>query len=343
MERDLPTGQAGPEPAVGEHQLQGVRDQVDRGLVRRDEDQPQVLQHLVVAELGVVLEQPRHQVGAGGGALALDQLAQRHDHVVVARDGGRGALHEVPRGLDQAGAVLLRHAQQLRHDEHRQVLRELVDQVRGPGRREAVYQLVGIAGDVAADPTAVEARQAVGHRSAEPLVLGPVGEDAQGLPADHRQQRRVGPDLVLLEGRPAARVPGVGGGGAHRGEVLPVAEDQPGGKVAVQENGRDGAVLRAQLLVQGRRVGLGLGPVEPAQPVRAQSVGGALRRRGQRGIAVGLARGRGGHDASVVTARTGGQRFCATGAARRGRPDERRSAGPPGHDPARTTTSSTNG
>ncbi|QWQ40158.1 hypothetical protein KME66_03425 [Streptomyces sp. YPW6] len=276
----VPAAEPGAEARVGQDHPQHVGDEVGGGLVRGDEDEAQVFDDLDVGHRRGVLDQPAGEVVGGFGAAALDQAGQHGHDVGVGGHGGLGAAGHVAGSLDEALVVLLGHAEDRAHHHHRQVLRELADQVGGALLAEVVDQAVTEAVDVAAHAAGVDALHAVGDRAALPLVLRAVGEDADGLPGEDRGERVVGGDAAVLEGPPAPRVPGELRRRAGEVEVLAVAEDEPGGDVAVEQDGGDGAVFGAELVVEARGVVLRLGAVEPAQSAGAdvEVVGRALGR-----------------------------------------------------------------
>ncbi len=286
--RHMPPRQVGAEARIGEHHLQRVRDQVRGALERRDEHEPQMVHDLLVAEPRVVFEQPAREVETGGAVLARHQLGQRLLEERVARDRRLRALDHVASGLDQPRTVVVRHAEQRRHHQHRQRLREVVHQIAGALGAEGVDQFVGEPRDVAADAPAVEAVQAVVDRPAPALVHLPVGEDADGLPGGDGGQRVIRGEPALAHGAPVPRVAGEAGGGADHLQVLAVAEHQPRREVAVQQHGRDRPVPLAQPLVQTHRIALGLGPVQPGDPVDGAAVRRALRRRREGGLGTGV-------------------------------------------------------
>ena len=135
---------------------------------------------------------------------------------------------------------------------------------------QGVDQLVREPLGVAAQFEGVDGLQRVGdHRGALAVALADRVEDRRLLAADHRQQRPVGGDAVPL-------VPQVGvAGEQHRvaGDLvqLAVAEHQPGRYVAVEHDGRHGAVVAPHVAVERVRVGL--------EPGAAQRDGGGDRAR----------------------------------------------------------------
>lgn len=108
---------------------------------------------LVVAEARGVLDQLGREVVAGVGTLPVDQLLEGPGDVLVAGHRGLRTVEHVLDGGGQARPVLLRHTEQLGHDTQRKPVGELPHQVGLSRSGELVDQLVGEAGDVAADAT----------------------------------------------------------------------------------------------------------------------------------------------------------------------------------------------
>ncbi|WP_432250599.1 hypothetical protein ACRAR1_28480 [Streptomyces sanyensis] len=268
-------GQARPEAAVGEDHPQGVGDQVGGVLVGRHHRVAQVLHDLVVREPGLVGDEPAGEVVARLLLLAPYQVGHDGDHELVALHGRLGALDHVADGGPEGEGVLLGHTELTGQDQHGQPFGELGDEVGAAVAGEGVDQLVGVAHHVAADAVPVEAGEAVAHGGPQARVLLAVGEDEQRLPRGDRQQGGVRLELHV----PYARVAGELRGRPHHFEVLAVAEHEPGGYVAGQQDGCDRAVLAAQHLVQG--VGGVRLRAEQAAGARARGaagVGGAARR-----------------------------------------------------------------
>lgn len=202
-QRHVTAGEAGAETPVGQDRTQGVRDEVGGRLVRRDQHDAQVHEHLRVGEVRRMLQQPGGQVTGGHRLAGVDQLFQGRGDVPVALQGRLGPLQHVAGRLDQAGAVLVGCADELGHDEHGELVGEGGDQVGASVGRDPVDQLVGEAGDVAADASSVEAQQGLHDGSAQPLVDGSVGEVAHRYPRDHGAQRGVGRHPALPHVAPA--------------------------------------------------------------------------------------------------------------------------------------------
>ena len=143
------------------------------------------------------------------------------------------------------------------------------DEVRPAVLAEFVDQPVAVAVDIAPDTAVVDAPDGVGDRSAQPFVIGAVGEHADGLPGEDRSERMLLRHGAVVQGPPAPGVPGELRRSAGHMEVLAVPEHQPGGYIPLEQDRGHRAVFGAQLLVQTHRVVLRLGPVEPPQATGA--------------------------------------------------------------------------
>ncbi|CAM5231941.1 hypothetical protein SGLAM104S_00804 [Streptomyces glaucescens] len=265
---------------MGEDHAQGVGEQVGRGLVRRDQYHPQVLPDLVVGQSGLVRDEQPGDVLVGVGPAAGGKPAERLHDVGVAGDRGLGALEHVAGRVHDPLVVLLRHAQEVAHHRHRQILGVLVDQIGLAPLAELVDQRLRVAVDGPAQDPVVDRLHGVGHRPAQPPVLVALRVGADGLPGDVRHQRMIGLDPALHERGPDPAVPAEQRGRAHQPQVLRVAEDHPDRHVVMEQDGGHRAVFLAQVLVQGTQVQRP-GAVEPRQRAAAEPVRGAAGRRGE--------------------------------------------------------------
>ncbi|MGW7105855.1 hypothetical protein ACWGHU_06780 [Streptomyces xanthophaeus] len=207
-QRHLAAREVPAEARVGQDQPQRVRDQIRRGLQRADQEQPQVLADLLLAQALGMGHQPAGHVLAGVLLAAPHQLLHGADHQVVAGQRGRTAADHVGDGLSHGQGVGLGYAELLADHEGRQLPREVGDEVRAALPREVVDQLGGVADDVPAHPVLVDASQTVRHRLAQPGVLRAVRQRHQRLPGRDGPQGRVRGEGAVLDGVPVA---GVGG------------------------------------------------------------------------------------------------------------------------------------
>lgn len=260
---------------VGEDQLQHPGQQIAGGGVRGDQHQAQMAEDLVVVQPGLVSEQPGGEVGARLRALALGEFPEDLHDAVVVRKGSFTALDDLGAGDGEIVPLGRGEPEQPGQHEHRQVLGVVAHQVGAALVGERVDLLVREVRDMAADTAARDALQIVGDRSAQPAMRLAVLGHAVGAPAQHLDERRGGLDASFLPVPPDARIPAELAGVVEYPPVLPVAEDQPGRDVALEEYRRQGPVLLAQPSVDAVRVECRVRPVQTGEVVGAAVRDGA--------------------------------------------------------------------
>ncbi len=216
-----------------------VGDQVHRGLVAGDEQQPGHAHQFTCREPVALLvggvDQCAHQVVAGLFALVVEECGEKAGHL-----GGRGpARPGVDRGhrdvgpLAKAAAVQERHAEQFTDDGHGQREGQRLDEI-GPAvraRQHGVEQFVRHLLDARDEFLHPAGGELPGHELAQPGVRRCVRAE-HGGPRGDLADAEGGRGVAPLLGEPLVR---------ERGPALLVPDDQPGVRALRDPDPVDGA------------------------------------------------------------------------------------------------------